>query len=113
VGFTSSRIVCPRIPLEGAVDLTEFHRCEGPKYMIGYGAFAIFTIATNTYFGVVNGAASSAGSWLNQNADVIPMAFAAFVGGFVADRRVQVSAVAVELIMWTWYFWSLQGALSG
>ena len=111
--YVIARIVCPRIPLEGPVDLREFHRCEGPKYMIGYGAFAIFTVATNTYFGMVNGATSSAGSWLGQNAAVIPMAIAAFVAGFVADRRVQASAVAIELIMWAWYFWTLQGALSG
>jgi len=81
--------------------------------MFGYGAFAIFTIATNTYFGAVNGATSSGGSWLSQNAAVVPMAAAAFVAGIFADRRVQLAAVTTELIMWVWYFWSLQGALTG
>jgi hypothetical protein len=111
--YVLARIACPRIAPDGPVDLREFHRREGPKYMIGYGAFCVFTIATNTYFGMVNGATSSGGSWLSQNAAVIPMAIAAFGAGFIADRRVQAAAVAVELIMWGWYFWSLQGALTG
>jgi hypothetical protein len=41
------------------------------------------------------------------------MAIAAFVAGFVADRRVQVLALAIEIAMWGWYFWGLQGALTG
>jgi hypothetical protein len=41
------------------------------------------------------------------------MAIAAFTAGFLPDRRVQVTAVVIELAMWAWYFWSLQGALTG
>ena len=111
--YVLARIVCPRVPMEGQIDLREFHRCEGRKYMVGYGAFAMFTVATNTYFGMASGATSSAGSWLSQNAAVIPMAIAAFVAGFVTHCRVQVTAVAVELTLWVWYFWRLQGALTG
>jgi hypothetical protein len=106
--YVLARIVCPRIPPEGEVDLREFHRCEGPKYMIGFGVFAAFTVATNTYFGV-----TGASTWVSQNAAVIPMAIAAFVAAFVSDRRVQVSSLTIELMMWAWYFWSLQGALAG
>src|SRR5262245_31498866 len=105
--YVLARIACPRIPVEGPVDLRDFHRTEGPKYMIGFGAFSVFTIATNTSFGLVNGATSSGGSWLSQNAAVIPMTIAAFVAGFITDRRVQATAVAIELLMWGWYFWSL------
>ena len=111
--YVLARIACPRIPFEGQIDLRAFHRREGPKYMLGYGAFAVFTVATNTYFGIASGATSSGGSWLSQNAAVIPMAIAAFVAGFVTDRRIQASAVTVELAMWVWYFWRLQGALTG
>jgi hypothetical protein len=111
--YVLARIVCPRIPVEGPIDLREFHRCEGPKYIIGYCAFVIFSIATNTYFGVVHSATSSGGSWLSQNAALIPMGVTALVAALVPDRRVQVSAVVIELMLWAWYFWSLQGALTG
>ena len=110
--YVLARIVCPRIPVEGRIDLREFHRCEGPKYIIGYGVFVLFSIATNTYFGVVHSATSSGGPWLSQNAALIPMGIAAIVAALVSDRRVQVIAVVIELIMWAWYFWSLQGALT-
>jgi hypothetical protein len=111
--YLLARITCPHIPHEGQVDLQDFHRREGPKYMIGFGAFCVFTIGTNTYFGLTAGAASSVESWLVQNAAVIPMAIAAFVAGMAPGRRVQVAALATELAMWVWYFISLQGALTG
>jgi hypothetical protein len=107
------RITCPHIPHEGQVDLRAFHRREGPKYMIGFGAFSLFTIGTNTYFGLTGGGLSSAGSWLAPNAAVIPMSIAAFVAGALPGRRVQIAALATELAMWAWYFISLQGALAG
>jgi hypothetical protein len=111
--YVLSRIVCPRIPDEGPIDIREFHRCEGSKYMIGFGLFAIFSVATNTYFGMATGATSSAGSWLTQNAAVIPMAAASFAAGFLASKLVQAIALITVLLMWMWYFWSLQGALVG
>lgn len=107
--YVLARIVCPRIPPEGEVDLTAFHAREGAKYMIGFGAFSVFTIGVNTYYG----ATGSAGTWLVQNAAVIPMAIAAFVAGFVPNRRLQAAMLAIELAMWGWYFSTLQGALTG
>jgi ABC-type uncharacterized transport system permease subunit len=77
--------------------------------MIGFGAFSLFTIGVNSYYG----ATASIGTWFSQNAAIIPMAIAAFVAGFVPDRRVQAGALAIVLAMWGWYYWSLQGALSG
>jgi hypothetical protein len=111
--YVLARIACPYIPKEGLLDVREFHRREGPKYMIGYGAFSVFTVGTNTYFGIAHGATSSAGTWVTQNAAVIPMGIAAFAAGMLPDRRVQLAALTTELAMWVWYFWSLQGALSG
>jgi hypothetical protein len=111
--YVTARIACPRIAPEGHVDLREFHLREGPKYMIGYGLFSVFTVGTNTYFGMANGATSTAGSWLSQNAAIVPMAIAGFAAGMLPDRRVQATALATVLAMWVWYFWGLQGALTG
>ena len=111
--YVLARIACPHIPAGGEIDLRQFHEREGPKYMLGFGDFAVFTVGTNTYFGMTSGATSSAGTWLTQNAAVIPMAIAAFAAGFSPRRVVQVMALIVELAMWGWYFWSLQGALTG
>jgi len=111
--YVLARIACPRIAPEGGIDLRDFHRCQGPKYMVGFGVFMVFTIGTNTYFGVADGSVSSAGTWLAQNSPVIPMAIAAFVAGALPDRRVQWLALATEFAMWSWYFGSLQGPLSG
>lgn len=114
--YLLARIVCPRIAPDGPVDLRQFHAQEGRKYMVGFGVFSLFTIATNAYFGVTTAAASTTGSWLSQNAAVIPMAlaaFAAFAAGALPGRRVQAAALAIELAAWAWYFWSLQGALTG
>jgi len=111
--YVLARIACPRIPAEGPIDAREFHRLEGRKYMFGYAAFAAFSVFTNTYFGMVTGATSSAGSWVSQNAAIIPMAIAAIAGGMLPNRRVQAVAVLVVLAMWVWYFWTLQGALTG
>jgi len=53
--YVLSRVVCPRISDDGPVDLRDFHRREGPKYMLGYGAFSVFTVGANTYFGLMTG----------------------------------------------------------
>src|SRR5262245_5779059 len=111
--YVLARNACPHIPVDGEIDMREFHRREGPKYMIGYAAFAAFSVATNTYFGMMTGATSSAGSWLSQNAAIIPMGIAALAGGLMPDRRMQVVALLTVLAMWVWYFWTLQGALTG
>lgn len=111
--YVLARIVCPHIPATGQIDIREFHRRDGPKYMIGYGAFAVFSVATNSYFGMATGATSSAGSWLSQNEAIIPMGVAAVAAGVLPDKRVQVIALLTIIGLWIWYFWSLQGALTG
>ncbi|MDB5710905.1 MAG: hypothetical protein JWL96_2975 [Sphingomonas bacterium] len=111
--YLLARIASPHIPATDEVDLPAFHRREGPKYMIGFGAFSLFTIATNTWFGLESGATSSSGSWFAQNAAVIPMMLASLLAGFVPDRRVQIGCILVIFAMWGWYFATLQGALTG
>lgn len=108
--YLYTRLVSPRIPQTGEVDLRAFHRQEGRKYLIWFAVLATITVGANIVFARTNGATE----FLIQNSTVIPMAIAAGVAAvFVQHRWVQVGCLAVELTAWVIYYGFQQNALSG
>jgi len=108
--YLLSRLVSPRIETEGEIDLAEFHRENGRKYIAVYAALCAAAIAVNSLLGQTAGI----GQWLDQNEAVVPMLVAAILAAvFIRQTWVQLVCVAVQLAMWGWYFSALQGALKG
>ena len=108
--YVLTRMVCPRIPHDGPVDIIAFHREEGRKYVTVFAAIAVVTAITNS----VLASAVGAGQWPAQNLAVIPMAIAAvFAAIFIQATWLQFVALSVELIAWAVYFTLLQSPLVG
>jgi hypothetical protein len=108
--YVLARMVSPRIPTVGDLDLQRFHAEEGRKYLTLYSALMALSIASNIYYGQANGAAEL----LSQNMAVIPMLFASATAAvFIRNRVVQIGALIVELGAWIWYYGALQNPLSG
>lgn len=107
--YVLTRMVSPRIPAEGPVDLQAFHRAEGRKYMGFYAVLCLFTLVTNVMF-----AGMGAGEELAQNAAVAPMMLAAGVGAaFPARRGIQAACLGIELVAFAYYYAVLQPPLRG
>jgi hypothetical protein len=108
--YILARMVSPRIPTAGELDLQRFHTEEGRKYLALYAVLMALSIAANIYYGQ----ASAAVELLSQNAACIPMLLAAATAAvFVRNRTVQVGALVVELAAWVWYYGALQNPLAG
>ena len=102
------RLVCPRIPSDGPIDLVAFHRTEGRKYLSADFLLCLLTIGTNTYF------AGGVPTWGTQNIAIIPMAMTSLAAAvFISVRWVQVGALLVRLAIWIWYFAALQPPMAG
>lgn len=108
--YLLTRMVCPRIPHDGPLDLRAFHAGEGRKYMIWFGVLAGVSALTN----FVMGQSSGIGTWLAQNVTVIPMTLASFIAGaFTRSRVVQFACLTIVLTAWAIYYSVLQPPLSG
>ena len=108
--YVLTRMVSPRIPHDGEVDLQAFHRTEGPKYMVLFGVLCAISVATNT----VLGQAAGISQWLGQNVATIPMVIAAgLAAAFPRRPVVQVVCLVAELAAWTCYYGVLQAPLKG
>jgi hypothetical protein len=108
--YLNARLVSPRIPGSGDVDLRAFHVEEGRKYLVAYTMLSVVTIITNAGLGQSGGAMQ----WPAQNLVIIPMTIAAGIAAiFIRMRWVQACAVTVQILGWFWYFAKLQSALSG
>ena len=102
------RLVCPRIPVDGAIDLVSFHRTEGRKYVGAYALLTLLTVGTNAFF------AGGISTWVAQNYAIIPAALAALAAAiFVSMRWVQYSAVVTVIAMWARYFAAFQPPMAG
>ncbi|MDB5677497.1 hypothetical protein [Sphingomonas bacterium] len=102
------RLVCPRIPSDGPIDLESFHRTEGRKYISAYFLLTLVTIGTNSFF------SGGIPIWVTQNYAVVPMALASLAAAvFASIRWVQTVAIVVIVAMWVWYFVALQPAMTG
>src|SRR5262249_19561343 len=108
--YLNARLVSPRIPERGKIDLRAFHAEEGRKYLVAYTVLSMVTIITNAGLGQ----GGSAVQWPTQNLVIVPMTVATGIAAiFVRRPWVQGFAVAIQLLGWVWYFAKLQSALSG
>jgi hypothetical protein len=108
--YLNARLVSPRIPEQGEIDLRAFHAAEGRKYLLAYTVLSVVTVITNAGLGQ----GGSAIQWPAQNLVIAPMTVA--TGGaaiFIRKQWVQAVAVTVQILGWFWYFVKLQSALSG
>jgi hypothetical protein len=105
--YLQARIVSPRIPERGEIDLERFHSEEGRKYLIGYSILCLVTVVANAVLG-------QAGSqWPAQNLVIIPMTLATATAAiFIRNAWVQAIALVIQIGGWIWYFTALQTALS-
>jgi hypothetical protein len=107
--YLQAALVCPEIGGEGQIDLERFHAAQGRRYSAAFVATMFTALAANLYLGTTFNIAE----WVSQNAVVIPMlAMALLATIFVHSRPVQAGIAIVTLALWTYYFNSLQGALS-
>src|SRR5262249_36479693 len=108
--YLNARLVSPRIPEQGEIDLRAFHADEGRKYLVAYTALSVVTIITNARLGQ----GGSAVQWPAQNLVIIPMTIATGIAAiFIRKPWVQAFAVTIQILGWFWYFAKLQTALSG
>ena len=94
------------MPEDGPVDLRRYHQEEGRKYA---GLFAIecaITIGSVFLYG------STSQNWIASNLATWPMLAASAAAALSNNRWVQTGAILIIMIMWVWYFATLQGALS-
>jgi hypothetical protein len=108
--YLNARLVSPRIPEQGEIDLRTFHADEGRKYLLAYTILSVATIVTNAGLGQ----GGSAVQWPAQNIVIIPMTVATGIAAiFIGKPWVQFFAVTIQILGWLWYFAKLQSALSG
>ena len=108
--YLNARLVSPRIPEKGEIDLRAFHADEGRKYLVTYTMLSVVTIITNA--GIGQGA--SAVQWPAQNIVIVPMTVTTGIAAILIKKPwVQAFAVAIQILGWFWYFAKLQSALSG
>ena len=108
--YLQARLVSPRIPEKGDIDLQQFHREEGRKYLIAYTILGAVTVVTNAMFGQT----TDASQWPAQNLVIVPMTLATGVAAiFIKQPWIQGLALAIQIGGWIWYFAALQAALSG
>ena len=108
--YLQARLVSPRIPEKGELDLKQFHRDEGRKYLIAYTFLGVVTVVANAMLGQT----AEASQWQAQNIVIVPMTLATGMAAiFIRRSWVQGLALAIQIGGWIWYFAVLQAALSG
>lgn len=108
--YLNARLVSPRIPEEGEIDLRAFHAHEGRKYLTAYTVLSVVTIITNAGLGQ----GGTAVQWPAQNMVIVPMTVATGLAAiFIQKKWLQAVAVSIQLMGWLVYFAKLQSGLSG
>jgi hypothetical protein len=106
--YLQARLVSPRIPENGDLDLQVFHSEEGRKYLVVYAFLSWVTVAVNALLGQANGISL----WSAQNIVVVPMAVATSVAAiFIKQAWIQYLALVVQIGGWILYFAFFQPAL--
>lgn len=102
--YLEIRLVCLRVPVEGAVDMVAFHRQEGWKYMAGFAVLTAFTALLNVFYwqGGIAALAKSRIDWV-----VLAQCFAAVLGAWFPNRIVQIAVTMVVGLMWIWFWFFL------
>ncbi len=108
--YLEVRLVCPRIPHDGPVDLVDFHNREGRKYMTGFAAVTGFTAIVNVFYFQEGIFADVVASRVDRV--VLVQCVASIVAARFTDRRVQFGMALIIGAMWAWYFTMLQGAMT-
>ena len=103
--YVLARMVSAPIPAEGLVDLQRYHLEEGRKYAALFAAECALTVGTVLLYG------STSQNWVASNFATLPTMLASIAAASTNKRWVQSGAMAVILLMWVWYFATLQGAL--
>ena len=107
--YILARLVCPRVPHEGEIDLQAFHREEGRKYIGGFVAVCVATIIYNFVYGL----APTLTIFLWQNIVIAPMAVTGVAALIWMDnRRVQTGALIASFGLWVLYFTHYQKPLA-
>lgn len=104
--YVLARMVSAPIPTEGAVDLQRYHREEGRKYAGLFAVECAFTIGTVFLYGSANQ------NWIATNWATAPTLVASVAAAITNNRWVQSAAMLNIMVLWVWYFATLQGALS-
>lgn len=104
--YVLARMVSAPIPEEGTVDLRRYHEAEGRKYAAVFAVECAFTIGSVFLYG------SASQNWIASNLATVPTLVASVAAALTNNRWVQSGAIIVIMLMWGWYFATLQGALS-
>ena len=104
--YVLARMVSAPIPDEGIVDLRRYHQREGRKYAALFAVECACTIGTVFLYG------SASQNWISSNLATVPTLVVSVAAAVTNNRWIQGGAIVVILLMWAWYFVTLQGALS-
>ena len=104
--YVLARMVSAPIPREGPVDLRRYHEVEGRKYAGLFAVECAITIGTVFLYG------SASQNWTASNLATLPTLVASVAAALTNNRWVQSVALLVILLVWGWYFATLQGALT-
>jgi len=103
--YLISRLVSAPISQDGPVDLQLYHRQEGRKYAGLFAVNTAVTIATVYLYG------AESQNWVASNFASWPTLAASIAAAIFVNRWVQTAALATILVMWGWYYATLQSAL--
>lgn len=104
--YVLARMVSAPIAEKGPVDLQRYHQEEGRKYAALFAVECLCTVGSVFLYG------AESQNWVASNWATLPTLAASVAAAVTADRRVHAGAIVVILLMWGWYFASLQGALT-
>ena len=103
--YVLARMVSAPIAAEGIVDLQRYHLDEGRKYAGLFAVECAITAGTVFLYG------STAQSWVATNWATLPTMEASIAAASTNNRRAHSAALAIIMILWIWYYATLQGAL--
>jgi hypothetical protein len=106
--YLEVRLVCARIPGEGAVDLVAFHKEAGRKYMAGFAVLAGFTELLNVFYWQRSDYAFVTRDPIDWA--VFIQCIASIVAASISNRRVQAAMTIVVGLVWVWFLFFLQSA---
>jgi hypothetical protein len=104
--YVLARMVSAPIAAEGLVDLQRYHLEEGRKYACLFAVECALTIGTVFLYG------STSQNWVSSNFATVPTMVASVAAASTNNRWIQWAAMTVIMLLWVWYFATLQGALS-
>ncbi|HEX5263257.1 MAG TPA: hypothetical protein VFW13_07010, partial [Phenylobacterium sp.] len=88
--YILSRLTCPHVAPEGAIDLPAFHREQGRKYLTAWAIFSAVGLTYNAAYDL----ASHGSYFLRQDIVVLPMTLVAAVAAiFVRQPRIQAACL--------------------